>query len=112
MNYLPIQVQLTKLKMKHKTELPLTSKKILKLLPGPDTAPYATHALELTGREDGGFDAHLALRFDDVETSSGESRITAWLDNLGAEAPPGHTVEPQEDGVIVHFRFEIEGEGR
>jgi len=90
--------------------LPTATKTILGVLPGPDAAPYSTDRLELLGREDGGFDAHLALQFNDVAANIESSRIAAWLASLDEKLPGGHQVEPREGGVVVHIRFEIEGE--
>ncbi len=92
--------------------LPIATGKILDLLPGPGAAPYTTDALELIGRDDGGFDAHLALRFPELAPDIEASRIASWLLAVEARAPGRHKVEPTENGVVVHIRFPVEGEPR
>ena len=46
--------------------LPLATERVVSVLPGSGAAPYTTSAMELVGREDGGFDAHLALSFSEL----------------------------------------------
>jgi HAMP domain-containing protein len=90
--------------------MPLAAERILEALPEAAAAPYETSALEISGREDGGFDAHLAVTFEGLADDLAASRIAGYLKHLDERFLGRTKIEPHAAGVTVHIRFAVEGD--